>query len=198
MPVTRRAFSDATQLRALVDDALLFGLAEELEDQMVSGDGTGQNFTGLNITSGVQTVAWQGDNLKTMLIGRGKIRTVGRSKPTAYLLHPEDLEKVLLWKDTTGRYMLTDPAGANPYSNVTVWGLPVVQSEALSPGVGYVGNFRELYLFDRSQGPEVFVSDSHADRFIRNILTVLAELRAGFCVRRPAARAKLTLSVGGS
>jgi HK97 family phage major capsid protein len=46
MPATRRAMTDARQLRALIDDALLYGLAEELEDQMLTGDGPGQTSRG--------------------------------------------------------------------------------------------------------------------------------------------------------
>jgi HK97 family phage major capsid protein len=199
MPVTRRAMADAPQLRALIDDALLYGLAEELEDQMLAGDGTGQNFTGLANVSGVQTQAWAGSNLKTLLLGRSKVRTVGRARPTAFLLHPQDVDNLLLATDTTGRYMLADPGAGNPYSNFTCWGLPVVVNEGIAAGTGYVGDFRELYLFDRSKGPEVYITDSHSDLFVRNILIVLAELRAGFCVRRPASIVKFTaLSVGGS
>jgi HK97 family phage major capsid protein len=152
----------------------------------------------LIITSNVQTQAFTGDNLKTMLLGTSKVRTVGIAKPTAYLLHPADLDNVLLWKDTTANYLMVNPAGSNPYSNVTVWGLPVVVNEGIPSGTGYVGDFRELFLFDRSKGPEVFVTDSHDSNFVRNILVVLAELRAGFCVRRPQSIVKLTLSVGGS
>ena len=46
-------------------------------------------------------------------------------------------------------------------------------------GTGYCGDFRELYLFDR-QASTLYVTDSHSDLFLRNILVVLAEVRAGF------------------
>ena len=84
-----------------------------------------------------------------------------------------------------------------PFTNFTLWGLPVVQNEGVPAGTGYCGDFRELYLFDR-QASTLYVTDSHSDLFLRNILVVLAELRAGFCVRRPASICKLTLSLGGS
>jgi HK97 family phage major capsid protein len=197
IPVTKRAFADAPQLRALVDQSLLHGLAEELEDQMLTGGGTGEDFTGLSITSSVQTQGFVENNMVTCLKGRTKVRTVGRARPTAYLMNPADVENLLLWRDTQGHFMLSDPAGGNPYTNVTLWGLPVVQSEGIPAGTGYVGDFKELFLFDR-QAAEISVSDSHADMFVRNMLAVLAEVRAGFCVRRPPSLVKLTLSLGGS
>ena len=38
------------------------------------------------------------------------------------------------------------------------------------------------------------VSDSHADFFTRNLVAVLAEMRAGFAVFRPSAFVKVTLA----
>jgi HK97 family phage major capsid protein len=164
---------------------------------MLTGDGNGENFTGFSITSGVQTQGFFENNMVTALKGRTKIRTLGRARPTAYLMNPADVENLLLWRDTTGNFMLSDPAGGNPYSNATLCGLPVIQNEGIAAGVGYVGDFRELYLFDR-QAAEITVTDSPSDWFLRNMLAVLAEVRAGFVVRRPASICRLTLSLGGS
>jgi HK97 family phage major capsid protein len=195
VPATKRAMSDAPMLRQLIDDFLVFGLQEELEDQMISGDGTGENFQGVVGTSGVQTQAFTENNIVTALRGRTKVKTVGRARPTAYLLHPTDVENIRLWRDNEGRFMLNDPGA--PYSNMSLWGLPIIENEGLSPGVGFVGDFRELILFDR-EAIQVQVTDSHSDWFTRNMLAILGELRAGFCVRRPASLVKLALSAGGS
>jgi HK97 family phage major capsid protein len=195
MPVTRRAMADAPQLRALIDESLRFGLLEELEDQMMSGGGTGEDFQGLSGASNVQTQSFTQDNLRTLLAARTKVRTVGRTRPTAYLLNPADIENLLAWRDANGLYMMLNPTGQ--FANPTVWGLPIVASEATPAGTGYCGNFRDLYLFDR-EAITLHVTDAHSDWFVRNILAVLAELRAGFCVARPASFVKCVLSLGGS
>jgi len=57
IPITKRAMSDAAQMLTLIDNLLLYGLEEEVEDQMVAGDGTGENLTGLSTVSGIQTQA---------------------------------------------------------------------------------------------------------------------------------------------
>ena len=46
LPITKRAASDAGQIRTLIDNFLRYGLNEELEDQMLTGSGSGENFTG--------------------------------------------------------------------------------------------------------------------------------------------------------
>jgi len=132
----------------------------------------------------------------TTMRAREKVTTVGRAKPTAYLLHPTDWTNILLARDTQGRFMAMDPVG--PFSYPTLWGLPVALCEALSQGVGYVGAFNEVVIFDR-EAFSVSVSSAHSDFFTRNLLAVLGELRVGMVVRRPSALVKMTaLSVGGS
>jgi hypothetical protein len=54
LPATKRALSDAAQIRTLIDTFLTYGLEEELEDQMVNGNGTGENFEGILSVDGVQ------------------------------------------------------------------------------------------------------------------------------------------------
>jgi HK97 family phage major capsid protein len=190
IPATKRALSDAGQLRTLIDSFLRYGLEEELEDQMMSGNGTGENFTGIASTSGVQAQAWDTDILVTTRKGRTKVRTVGRAVPTAYVLHPTDWETIDLLQDNEARFYGAGPFGMSP---ARLWGLPVVESEAATVGVGYVGDFRKCVLWDREQA-SVQVSDSHSDFFIRNMVAILAELRAAFGIVQPNALVSLDLT----
>ena len=43
----KRALSDAAQIRGIIDQELRDDLAEELEDQILNGNGVGENFTGM-------------------------------------------------------------------------------------------------------------------------------------------------------
>lgn len=195
IPATKRALSDARQLRTLIDQFLRFGLEEELEDQMINGDGTGENFTGISNVTNVQAQAWDTNILVTTRKARTKVRTVGRDTPNAYLLHPTDWETIQLIRDEsggagTGSFLFGGPAGNQAQ---TLWGLPVVESEALTQGVGYVGNFRQAVLWDREQAT-IQVSDSHSDFFIRNMVAILAELRAAFGVLRPKSIVEIDLT----
>jgi HK97 family phage major capsid protein len=183
MPVTKRALSDAGQIRSLVDDFLRYGLDEELEDQIVAGGGTGTDFTGLLNVSGTQSQAWDTDILTTTRKARTLVRTVGRSVPTAYVLNPTDWQTIDLLQDNEARYFF---GGPQQLGQPRLWGLPVVESEAMPAGTGMVGDFRQAVLWDREQAA-ITVSDSHANFFIRNMVAILAEMRAAFGVLRPTA-----------
>jgi HK97 family phage major capsid protein len=69
----------------------------------------------------------------------------------------------------------------------------VVESEAVPAGTAILADWRYAILWDREQGA-ILVSDSHADFFIKNLIAILAELRAAFGIVRPAAFVKIALS----
>lgn len=190
VPATRRALADAAQLRTLIDSLLMYGLDEELEDQMLTGAGTGENFTGILNVSGITTQAFDTDILKTTRKARTKVRTTGRATPTAYVMNPADWETVDLLKDGESRYYF---GGPSVIGNPRLWGLPVIECEAMTAGTAMVADWKLAVLWDRMVA-SILVSDSHADFFIRNLIAVLAELRAAFGVIRPAAFVSITLS----
>ncbi|GAA3384489.1 phage major capsid protein [Streptomyces racemochromogenes] len=191
IPITKRALSDASQIRTLIDSFLRYGLEEELEDQMISGDGTGENFDGLGNVSGVQAQAWDTNVLTTLRKAKTKVRTVGRSVANAYLLNPADLETVDLLQDNEGRFYFGGPSGVGSAS--VLWGLPVIETEAVPAGTGYVGDFRKAILWDREQA-SITVTDTHADFFIRNLVAILAEMRAAFGIIQPSAFVEVDLT----
>lgn len=184
MPATKRALSDAAQIRTLIDAFLLYGLEEELEDQMIQGDGTGENFEGLGTVSGVQAQAFDTDLLTTYRKAKTKVRTVGRSIANAFLIHPTDLENLDLLQDNEGRYYFGGPSGSGTAQ--PLWNLPVVETEAVPVGTAYCGDFRKAVLWDREQAT-IQVTDSHLDFFVRNLVAILAEMRAAFGVLQPSA-----------
>ncbi|OYP17048.1 phage major capsid protein [Streptomyces sp. FBKL.4005] len=191
MPATKRALSDAAQVRTLIDAFLLYGLEEELEDQMIQGDGTGENFEGLSNVSGIQSQAWDTNLLTTTRKAKTKVRTVGRSIANAYLLNPADTETLDLLQDNEARFYFGGPAGAGTAQ--VLWGIPVIETEAVPAGTGYCGDFRKAVLWDREQAT-IQVTDSHLDFFVRNLVAILAEMRAAFGVLQPSAFVEIDLA----
>lgn len=192
IPITKRAASDAGQVRTLVDNFLRYGLNEELEDQILNGDGDGENFSGI-LDSSPQTVGSAGTDIDAIVDAIAKVRTVGRRKPTAMVIHPND------WYSTgfltakngvDGGYLIGDPRASVEQLN-TLWGLQVVVSEAMTEGTALVGDFRQAVLWER-EGVSLMVSDQHADFFTRNLLAILAEMRAAFGVLDPQAFCTVT------
>jgi hypothetical protein len=183
LAATKRALSDAGQLKTLIDQFLRFGLEEELEDQIMAGNGSGENFDGITHLSGTQSQAYSSNVPQTIRKAITKARTVGRVRPNAVGLHPADDEQLDLLQDTTGRYFGAGPFGTGPS---TVWGLPRVVSEAIPEGTAIVADWKQAVLWDREQAT-ISVSDSHEDFFTRNLVAVLGEARAAFGVLRPSA-----------
>jgi HK97 family phage major capsid protein len=193
IPATRRALADAGQLRTLIDNFLRYGLEEELEDQIINGDGTGENFTGLLNISGTTSQAYDATGtplLTTTRKARTLVRTTGRATPTAYVMHPLDWQAIDLLQDAEDRYFFGGPM---VMGTPRLWGLPVIESEGMTQGVAMVADWRLAVLWDRQQA-QILTSDSHSDFFIRNLIAILAEMRAGFGVLRPAAFVEIDLT----
>jgi hypothetical protein len=190
VPVTKRALADVAQLEGLINDQLSDDVAEAEEGQILNGDGSGENFTGINNTSGIQTQAWATDLFTTVRKGVTKLRTVGRVNPTALVLNPADAEAIDLLKDGENRYYY---GGPSVIGQRTLWGVPVVESETQASGTGLIGDFSKAVLWDREQ-TTVTMTDSHADFFVRNLVAILAEERLAFGVTRPTAFCSLDLT----
>ncbi|QXO13103.1 major capsid protein [Gordonia phage Jojo24] len=186
VPATKRALADVAQMEGLINDELRADIAEAEENQILNGNGSGENLTGIMNTSGVQTQAFDTDIFVSTRKAITKARTIGRVAPNAVLLSPADMETVDLARDNDDRFYGAGPFAMGPR---TLWGLPTIESESIVDGTALVGDFSKAVLWDREE-TTVTISDSHADFFIRNLVAVLAEERVAFGVTRPTAFVK--------
>ena len=189
IPATTRALADAAQLRGLIDSELRADVNEELEDQILNGNGVGENFTGLANTSGVLAQAFDTDVAVTARKAITNLLINGRQMPTAFLFNPQDWETYDLLQDSNGRYYWGGPMAQGPR---TLWGVPVGQSFFQTQGAGWLANWRKMVLWDR-EAATIAVSDSHEDFFIRNMVAIRCELRAAMGVIRPTAFVEMDL-----
>lgn len=192
VPATKRALSDVSQLEGLINDELIADLAEAEETQMLTGTGVGQNLPGILTTSGIQTTAAVVTNDATWFASfrtaKRLAKTIGRVNATGVVVNPAQAEKIDTAKDAQNRFYGIGPFGSNI---PTLWGMPVVESEAVTAGTALVGDFSKAVLWDREQS-SVTMTDSHADFFIRNLVAILAEERVAFAVTRPTAFVTVT------
>ena len=192
IPITKRAASDAGQVRTLIDNFLAYGLNEEIDDQILTGAGSGENFTGIAASSPL-TVGSSGTDIDAIVDAIAAVRVTGRRKPTALVINPADWYSTgfLTAKDgVNGSYLIGDPRASIDQIN-TLWGLNVVVTEAQTANTALVGDFRQAVLWER-EGVNVMVSDQHADFFTRNLLAILAEWRGAFGVLDPQAFCTVT------
>ncbi len=171
----------------MINDELRADITEKEEQQILNGTGAGEDLTGINATSGIQTQAFVDDLFTSVRKAITKVRTIGRVAPTAIVVSPEDAELIDLAKDGENRYYYGGPFA---FGNRTLWGVPVVESESQPSGTATLGDYSKAVLWDREQ-TTVTVTDSHADFFIRNMIAILAEERVAFAVTRPSAFVKV-------
>jgi HK97 family phage major capsid protein len=183
IPATKRALSDAAQLRGIIDQELRDDLEEDLEDELIGGDGTGEHFYGIYHTPGILHQAWDSDILTTARKAITYLRVTGRARPTAWLVNPNDAELIDLLQDGNSQFYYGGPAIGGVQQ---LWRVRVVECDAVEEGLPILGDFRKAVLWDREQA-SIQISDSHADFFIRNMVAILAEMRAAFALIRPRA-----------
>jgi HK97 family phage major capsid protein len=191
MPATKRALADAGQMRTMIDGALRWGLGDRVEREVVAGDGIGDNLLGLLNQTGMNAIT--GTDSAADKIHRGITQNrLDSYVSTGVILNPIDAEGIWLSRenaDGSGSYLFGGPANAGPR---TLWGLPVAETPAMPQGTAIVGALQAAILWLR-EGTQVLASDSHADFFTRNLVAVLAEMRAGFGVPTPGAFAEVAL-----
>lgn len=199
MVATRQALGDASQVRSLIDNQgrLMLGLEEE--DQLVNGNGTAPNISGILDQTGLQLLdvsAYYDDkNLDAIRTARRLVRTgTSRLRPTFVLVNPIDSEEFDLMQDNEGRYRAGDPFG--PLGDVDeaapIWRLRRVETEALSAGTVLVGAGAAATVWIR-QPITVLIADQHSDFFVRNLGVILFEERIAFPIYFPTAFVKVTL-----
>lgn len=189
---TKRALSDASQLRGIIDQDLRGALEAELVDQIINGTGTGENFTGIMNDTGVLDQAYTTDVFTTCRLAIVNMAQNGLATPTAWLFNPADWATLELTTDINGRYLMAGPGEQGP---ARLWGVPVAFSFYVPQGTAILGDWRKAVLWDREEST-VTMSDSHSDFFIRNMVAILAELRAAFGLLRPSAFVRVDLEAG--
>lgn len=193
MAATRQAVADGSQMASLIDNQGRLMIALEEEDQLVNGNGTSPNISGILDQSGLQTLDLTGeDNLDGIRTARRMVKTgTSRLDPTFVILNPLDSEEFDLLKDNEGRYRAGDPFGNGPV-NTPIWRLQRVESEAVTEGTAIVGARAAATVFER-QPLTVLTADQHSDFFVRNLVVVLFEERLAFPVYFPTGFVKVTL-----
>ncbi|HIF66042.1 MAG TPA: phage major capsid protein [Acidimicrobiia bacterium] len=195
----RNVLADEPQLRSIIDNELLYGLRLQEDAQIMTGDGTGENLTGITVATGIQTYSWSAgaftpvpDTKADAIRRAATLSFLAYYEPTGVVMHPNDWEDVELTKDSNGQYLVAVSValGGEP----RVWRLPVIETPAMTEGTCVVGAFGTgAQLYDR-EGPSIRISEQHSDFFIRNAIVVLAEQRLALAVKRPEAFVKVTFN----
>lgn len=186
MRASVQILADAPALRSIIDQRLRYGLAFQEEVQLLTGSGSGQNIRGL-ITAATAYAAPGSLSATTPVdVIRLMILQVALSEYPAngIVTNPIDMAAIEMSKDTAGGYLIGDPQGT---INKRLWGLPVVETQAVTVDKALVGAFDlAAQIFDR-QDATVEVSTEDQDNFVKNKVTIRAEERLALAIYREAA-----------
>lgn len=186
VPVSKQALSDSAALGPYINNRLMEGLKVVEDLQLLAGDGTGGNLSGILNTGNFVAApsAVSGENALDRILRTFAALAVDEMVPDGVLVHPNDWSDLQLIKTTDGDYLLGSPGGATAPS---IWGVPVIASTAIDEGTFCVGSFAMgAQIFDREQA-SVQISMEDRDNFVKNMATVLVEERLALTVYRPKA-----------
>lgn len=179
IPAAKQILADMPALQAYINQRLLDGLKDEEDAQLLTGDNTGQNLSGLS-TEATAYDTGLNDTGDTYIdkVGNaiGQVEAVNLV-PDGIIVHPSDWRRMNKVKDQAsgvGNYVLGGPASmATP----TLWGLPVATTTAVTVGTFFVGAFQtHSAIWDREDAM-VEISTEHSDYFTKNLVAIRAEER---------------------
>jgi HK97 family phage major capsid protein len=185
MKASRQVLSDVAAVRSMIDSRLRYGLDLKEEDQLLNGDGTGQNLLGIVPQATAYVTPLVGADTQSI----DKIRLMMLQAALALLpadgiaLNPADWAWIELLKDSQGRYIIGNPQGN---IGASLWGLPVVPSMAMTVDKVLVGAFKTgAQIFDRWE--TTIEAGYENDDFTKNLVTILGEKRLALATYRPGA-----------
>ena len=183
---SKQILQDVPALQSYIDTRMRFGLQIVEEDQILSGDGTGQNLLGLiPQATPYDTARTRAGDTRIDIVRRAMTQVrLAEYRADAIVLHPSDWEEIELTKTDDGAYVWANPRGL---LGPTLWGLPVIDTTAVEEGEFLVGNFQMAAMLWDREDAVVDISTEDRDNFIRNMVTIRAEERLALEVSRPEA-----------
>jgi len=189
IPVTDEQLDDVGGMRALLDNRLRFGVLARIDQQIMVGDGTPPNLQGVFTVSGIQTQARGADPAANAIFKAMTLcRITGRAVPNLIAMHGTDWQNIRLAQNANGDYQFGPPSQVG---DDALWGLPVVQTEALTVSNAVVGAFSQYSQLREKKGLEVQVGWI-STQFIEGKVTIRADARVAFVIYRGAAFCKVT------
>lgn len=196
MACSRQVLADARALRAFVDMRLRYGLKLKEEEQLLFGDGTGDNLLGLY----PQATAYDTNLTKAGYTNVDQVRKVilqasmSGYPTTAIVMNPSDWAEIELLKTDDKAYLFSNPTNG---AETRLWGKRVAESLSMtaSNGVDTGGQFLAgafglaATLWDREE-VTVRAAEQHGDFFIQGMIALLCEERLALTVERPSGLVK--------
>lgn len=173
-------------LQSYIDGRMTYGLKLKEEMQLLNGDGTGSNLSGIlpQATAFADPASMASYTIMDQIRLAALQATLAEYPASGIVLNPIDWAKLELAKDENANYIIGKPQGTLVN---TLWRLPVVETTAIAAGTFLTGAFRlGAQLFDR-WNLSIEIATQNEDDFVKNLVTILCEERLALAVYRPEA-----------
>lgn len=182
--ITKQLADDAPALAAYINTRMIYGLNRRIEKQLLNGDGTDENLSGI-FKSGNYTVhGFTEDNMPANSTVLDLIRRCAATisqmgyAANAVFLNPMDFDTLRGMKDSNGGYLMGSPLQAG--ADIRPWGLRVIASPEVTAGKFMVADTRMgATIYDR-QGATIELFEQDGNNVTKNLLTLRCECRMAF------------------
>lgn len=184
--------SDFPTFSQYIDVELVRQCTDAENWQLLNGDGTGDNLLGLLNVSGTLSRAKGATDVALDVIEQG-ITDLRNGpcfcEPDVLIIHPSTWSTIRRTKNTLGNYILGDP-GQSTVSDV--WGIPVIQTTQITPGVAVLGNLELATQAFIREGVTLAMTNSADSDFTTGKVKIRTSERLMLGVSRPTALNVLT------
>ena len=209
LPVTDELLADVSGIQGYVNSRLTTMMRLRMDNQLLNGNGSAPNLTGVLQKSGINTFDYSSYSGELNRLGQvyqaiTEIRKDSFVEPDAVVMHPSDWYQIVTAVTDQAGTSSAGYASKNPLIVAAggfggdvaarLWGLKVVPSTAIAEGTALVGKFGggDAAQIVMRQGVDLAVSDSHSDFFAKNQLAIRLTMRMGFVVYKPTAFCSIT------
>lgn len=194
IPASLQVLQDNEQLQGQIDTLMSVGVRQKLEAELINGEGGPGEILGFKkqATAAGITTGKPADRIGSALTD---LKADGWN-PNVIVMNPRDWFAIESERAEggDGQYVIGTPRDPAPPS---LWGTPVVVTNGMPQGEALILDTTVAALLDR-QEVTVEASRHDGDNFKRNLVTILAELRAGLAVFAPTATRLVTLGTAAA
>ena len=195
--ISDELLQDLPASHSYVDTRLAFAVQKAEDLQLLNGSGIGTNMRGIRSTPGLQVQGRGADTAPDAI--RKAINSIATNTDfyaTGIVLYPTDWMNIELLKDTLGRYIVGQVIVPDENGRLrlapSLWGKPIAISKSMTPGTALVGAFATAAQLFRRMGLIIEMTNCNEDDFVRNLITIRAELRAALAVYNGSAFCEVT------
>ena len=184
-----------------------YAMSLEEENQVLNGDGTGDNVKGIMLRIPADS-AVKSDDPRTVpdriLHAKMMVFTNTGFQCDGLVIHPDDYEVLRTMKNANGDYygggfFLPAYEGTGVmYVGNTPWGLPTVVTPAVTAGECLVGAFRMSVKFLAKGGRRFKTTNSDASKFAQDMTTNKLTQRFGLQMKYPYGVVKVSTASGAA